>query len=238
MNSRWQIDLYNDLQNAVDMQDVLDASLKVVKPLGFEFCTFKTKFAMPLANRRSYALGTYEDNVHQKNASGGYDEAPITTHCSKTNIPAIWTGKNEGAIFEKDPELVEEYFSWGHKGGWAQSVFEGGGQFSMFLVDSPEIMTQSYLENDVNFNLEWITIAVHSVINRIRNLTQSKVQLSEREKEVLRWSGDGKTGWEISQILNLSQSTINFHIRNAMFKLNAPNKTSAVVKSVYLNLLH
>ncbi|WP_027705777.1 autoinducer binding domain-containing protein [Zymobacter palmae] len=154
MNSQWQIDLFNDLQSATDMQDVLDASLKIVKPLGFEFCTFKTKFAMPLVNRKTYVLGTNEDKVNQKNSSGGYDKAPVTMHCSKTNIPAIWTGKNEGAIFEKDPELVEEYFSWGHKGGWAQSVNEGSGQFSMFIVDGPEIMAQSYLENHVNFNLE------------------------------------------------------------------------------------
>ena len=238
MNSQWQTDLFNDLQNAVDMQDVLDASLKVVKPLGFEYCTFKTKFALPLANRKTYVLGTYEDKVHQKNTSGGYDDAPVTTHCSKTNIPAIWTGRSEGAIFEKDPEMLEEYFSWGHKGGWAQSVAEGGGQFSMFLVDSSEIMTQSYLEHDVNFNLEWITTAVHSVISKIRNRAKNSTQLSEREKEVLRWFGDGKTSEQIGIILNLSHSTINFHFRNAMRKLGTHNKTSTVVKAIYLNLLH
>ena len=238
MNSQWQIDLFDGFQKAIDIQDILDVSLKIVKPLGFEFCTIKTKFALPLANRKTYVLGTNEDKVNQKNSSGGYDKAPVTTHCSKTNTPAIWTGKNEGAIFEKDPELVEEYFSWGHKGGWAQSVNEGGGQFSMFIVDSTEIMTQSYLENDVNFNLEWITIAVHSAISKMRQKNKSNIQLSEREKEVLRWSGDGKTADEIAQILNLSHSTINFHLRKAMFKLNAPNKTSAIVKAIYLNLLH
>lgn len=237
MTGQWQVDLFNDLQNAIDMQDVLDASLRAVKPLGFEFCTFKTKFALPLANRRTYVLGTYEDKVHQKNNAGGYDDAPVTTHCSKTNTPAIWTGKSEGAIFDKDPEMLEEYFSWGHKGGWAQSVAEGGGQFSMFFVDSPEIMPQSYLENDINFNLEWITTAVHSMISKIRNESKINITLSEREKEILRWSGDGKTAWEISQIIKLSQSTINFHIRSAMVKLNAPNKTAAVVKAIYLNLL-
>ena len=64
------------------------------------------------------------------------------------------------------------------------------------------------------------------------------VQLSEREKEVLRWSGDEKTADEIAQVLNLSHSTINFHLRKAMFKLNAPNKNSAIVKAIYLNLLY
>lgn len=238
MNSQWQIDLFNGLNTAVDMQDVLDASLKAVKPLGFTFCTFKTRFAFPLAHRRSYALGSSEDKAHQKNASGGYDEAPITTHCSKTTVPAIWTGRHEGAIFEKDPALLEEFFGWGHKGGWAQSVVEGGGQFSMFLVDSTEIMSESYLEHDVSFHLQWITTAVHSVMSNLRAKSHNHIHLSEREKEILRWTGDGKTAWDISQILSLSQSTINFHLRNAMHKLGAKNKTNALVKAIYLQLLN
>ncbi|BBG30029.1 DNA-binding HTH domain-containing proteins [Zymobacter palmae] len=50
--------------------------------------------------------------------------------------------------------------------------------------------------------------------------------------------GDGKTAFEAGKILHLSQSTINFHLRNAMLKLDAPNKTSAIVKAIYLNLIH
>ena len=61
--------------------------------------------------------------------------------------------------------------------------------------------------------------------------------LSVREKEVLRWAGDGKTSDQISQILNLSVSTVNFHLRNAMLKLDAPNKTAAVVRAIFLGLL-
>ncbi|WP_414501764.1 LuxR C-terminal-related transcriptional regulator [Zymobacter sp. IVIA_5232.4 C2] len=234
--NNWQIDLFSALHEKNSMQDVVDVALKAVQPLGFTFCTWKTRLAFPLVHRRSCVLGSSEDKVHQKNAAGGYDEAPITTHCSKTTVPAIWTGRHEGAIFEKDPALLEEFFGWGHKGGWAQSVMEGAGQFSMFLVDSAEIMPQSYLEHEVGFHLEWITTAVHSAMSQLRQ--QHDVQLSLREKEILRWSGDGKTLDQIAQILNISASTVNFHMRNAMLKLDAPNKTAAVVRAIFLGLLH
>lgn len=231
----WQEDLFVALHSKTNMQDIIDIGLNAVKPLGFNFCSWKTRLALPIAQRRSCVMATSEDNVHQKNASGGYDEAPITTHCSQTTVPAIWTGRHEGKFFEQDPALLEEFFGWGHKGGWAQSVMEGGGRFSMFFVDSDQIMSQSYLEHEVNFHLEWITTAMHSAINRAR--AKSDIMLSEREKEVLRWAGDGKTSDQTGLILGLSVSTVNFHLRNTMRKLNAPNKTAAVVRAILLGLL-
>ena len=233
--NNWQIDLFTALHEKTSMQDIVDVSLEAVKPLGFNFCTWRTQLALPLANKKACILGSSEDAVHQKNASGGYDDAPIPRHCSRTTMPAIWTGEHEGRLFDQDPELFEEFFGWGHKGGWAQSVMEGGGQFSMFYVDSDQVISQSYLENEVNFHLEWITTAVHSAMSRIRK--SNPISLSIREKEVLRWAGDGKTSDQISQILNLSVSTVNFHLRNAMLKLDAPNKTAAVVRAIFLGLL-
>jgi len=73
-------------------------------------------------------------------------------------------------------------------------------------------------------------------MNKVR--TKSNIKLSLREKEVLRWTGDGKTADQIAQILSLSHSTVNFHIRNAMMKLDTPNKTAAVVRAIFLGLLH
>ncbi|GAB3353599.1 helix-turn-helix domain-containing protein [Lysobacter tyrosinilyticus] len=61
--------------------------------------------------------------------------------------------------------------------------------------------------------------------------------LSAREVEVLRWTAEGKTASEISQIVNISERTVNFHINNAMMKLDAANKTAAVVRAVVLGLL-
>jgi DNA-binding CsgD family transcriptional regulator len=55
--------------------------------------------------------------------------------------------------------------------------------------------------------------------------------LTLRETDVLRWIAAGKTNWEISQILRLSERTIKFHLNNAFGKLNAVNRAQAVVKA-------
>ncbi|MBI5491921.1 MAG: autoinducer binding domain-containing protein [Deltaproteobacteria bacterium] len=53
-------------------------------------------------------------------------------------------------------------------------------------------------------------------------------ELSRRELEVLKWMGEGKTHWEISLKLNISHSTVKFHARNIIKKLNAVNKAHAI----------
>jgi DNA-binding CsgD family transcriptional regulator len=61
-------------------------------------------------------------------------------------------------------------------------------------------------------------------------------RLSPRETECLEWTAQGKTTWEIAQILCLSDSTVNYYIRNAMKKLAVHTKAHAVSKAVVLGM--
>lgn len=51
-----------------------------------------------------------------------------------------------------------------------------------------------------------------------------EMNFSKREKEILKWTAEGKTSAEIAMILSISENTVNFHQKN-MQKINAPNKT-------------
>lgn len=62
-------------------------------------------------------------------------------------------------------------------------------------------------------------------------------ELSDRERQVLRWTAAGKTSSETGAILGISARTVNYHMTGILLKLNAVNKTQAVVKAVTLDLL-
>jgi DNA-binding CsgD family transcriptional regulator len=66
---------------------------------------------------------------------------------------------------------------------------------------------------------------------------EAEAAITVREKEVLTWTADGKSVHEISRILQVKESTVNFHVRNAMAKLDASNRTHAAVKAALLGLL-
>lgn len=61
--------------------------------------------------------------------------------------------------------------------------------------------------------------------------------LSDRERECLQWAAKGKTSWEISQILSVTESTVIYHLRNATRKLNAANRIHAVTKALQASLI-
>lgn len=59
----------------------------------------------------------------------------------------------------------------------------------------------------------------------------SRPQLSKRELECLTWTARGKSAWAISVILDISEHTVNFHLKNAMRKLGTSNRVHAVVNA-------
>ncbi|TYL70087.1 helix-turn-helix domain-containing protein [Bradyrhizobium cytisi] len=64
-----------------------------------------------------------------------------------------------------------------------------------------------------------------------------EVVLSPREKQCLQWVEEGKSSWEIGVILKITENTVNFHLKNAMRKLEVTTRIQAAIKARRLKLL-
>jgi DNA-binding CsgD family transcriptional regulator len=78
------------------------------------------------------------------------------------------------------------------------------------------------------------TSLAHAILGE--GMGQPVTRLSPRETECLEWTAQGKTTWELAQILCLSDSTVNYYIRNAMKKLAVHPKAHAVSKAAVLGM--
>jgi LuxR family transcriptional regulator, quorum-sensing system regulator BjaR1 len=71
---------------------------------------------------------------------------------------------------------------------------------------------------------------------RVRQLVAAtpagKPPLTNREREVLAWSAQGKSAWEIGEILGVAKRTVDEHAQSAMRKLGAVNRTQAVAIAI------
>lgn len=63
------------------------------------------------------------------------------------------------------------------------------------------------------------------------------VTLSSRERDCLTWAARGKSSWDIGAILEISENTVNFHIKNAMKKLRTTSRTVAAIKAMQLGII-
>ncbi len=106
---------------------------------------------------------------------------------------------------------------------------------SMFCFASPSVKQEKRTEAILHL----LTPHLHLTLSHIFNNTrpETRAVLSEREKEVINWLKRGKSSWDISVILGISERTVNYHVYNIMEKLNVTNRPQAVAVAIHLGLV-
>ncbi len=64
-----------------------------------------------------------------------------------------------------------------------------------------------------------------------------KCILTFREKQILKYVATGENTSDIAKILNISENTVLYHLKNINKKLEANNRTHAVIKAISLDLI-
>lgn len=82
------------------------------------------------------------------------------------------------------------------------------------------------------FHAHLVTGRTHSAMSGRR-----KSELTTRERETLTWAAAGKSYWETSVILGISERTVRFFMSNARRKLNVATNTQAVAEAVWRGLI-
>jgi DNA-binding CsgD family transcriptional regulator len=79
---------------------------------------------------------------------------------------------------------------------------------------------------------------LHSHVLRINgNDANGQILVSARELDCLKWTAAGKTAWEASVILGISERTVRFHLNAAREKLDCTTTTQAVAKAITQHLI-
>jgi DNA-binding CsgD family transcriptional regulator len=78
----------------------------------------------------------------------------------------------------------------------------------------------------------------HSHVLRINGFNaETELLVSARELDCLKWTTAGKTAWEASVILGISERTVRFHLNAAREKLKCATTAQAVAKAVGYQLI-
>jgi DNA-binding CsgD family transcriptional regulator len=91
--------------------------------------------------------------------------------------------------------------------------------------DSPiklELSVISQIDSD-----EILLRLIEGDSNNDQLVLRNKLQLTQREAEVLLWIARGKSNRDVAEILTLSPRTVNKHLEQIFNKLGVENRTSA-----------
>jgi DNA-binding CsgD family transcriptional regulator len=233
----WREDSLDTLLSIESETDLFNRIIKLAMTMGFEFCAYGIRMPVPISRPAVAMFSNYSCEWRDCYNQRGYIQVdPTVKHALKSTLPVIWSYD----LFETAPELWEEARTHGLQVGWAQASRDANGAIGLLtLARSAGQLTPSELQAN-QLKMSWLTQLAHAGMGRLllpKLVPETQVIMTAREREVLRWTAEGKTAYEISRILSVSERTINFHINNVVSKLGASNKTQAAVKAAALGML-
>jgi DNA-binding CsgD family transcriptional regulator len=164
---------------------------------------------------------------------------PVMQHCKRHSMPIIWDQETYAAQGLGDK--WEEQARFGYRHGIAMALHMPEGRHFFLGVDRdqpvpPDAAEITRLVADLQL------FAVHAQDAALRILTPVMTSpgapsLTPRELETLRWTMEGKTAWEVGNLLGISERTAALHVNNATHKLDCVNKHQAVLKALRLGLI-
>jgi len=92
--------------------------------------------------------------------------------------------------------------------------------------------------SDAALNHSWSAKMTTNACNALHPLEDAApIRLTPRERQVLLWCAYGKSSWEIGQILECKESTVNFHVSNILRKFDVSTRVAAVIKAIRYGML-
>lgn len=173
-----------------------------------------------------------------------YAVDPVVAHCASRSVPLVWDDIQLSTTLNK--EKVDSFMNESRDFG-----LKSGATVHIHGVTCGDISALSFTSSeDVSKGLSRVLRAlpffqtlvpyIHEAISRIERLDDAGPfirELSNREKECLLWTAEGKTSWETANILGVSERTVVFHLQNAAKKLKSTNRIQAVARATSLRLI-
>lgn len=225
-------------KRATDIDDLARSFGKIVRNMGFDqfTCVSHVDFSDPPDN----AVGIVEfPQAWVDRYTGEHYERHdrVLAVASGTDLPFTWDQDNvRKGLTAKQRLVFDEAAEVDIRHGFTVPVHARGAlPASVNMVGpSPGIDPKS------GNALHLMGVYLHDAALRILAGKQGdsrkcRPHLTARECECLKWAAVGKTDWEISRILTISERTAHFHIENAKSKFGVPTRIQAVVRAFMEN---
>ena len=152
---------------------------------------------------------------------------PVLQSLLSTFKTQVWEQTYKKTSSSQQCEFIEEARAYGLMHGITTGLLEGSRRFASFFSFAGGDLgdTQRY-----KGLVEYLVPYLHRVLiaNTHTPLSNRVKGLSPRETTVLLWMRQGKTNWEISRILGVSERTVRFHVEGIFAKLDVSSRTQAV----------
>jgi LuxR family quorum sensing-dependent transcriptional regulator len=219
-------DLIDDFDRTRTPEEVVEQLASVLSVFGYSTILITGVPEPPQRVEPYFLMNGWPRGWSGQHANASYyADDPAAAWCRRTINPLEWSQAGSGP---PRPAVLEDL---GMKKGFLVPVIRASGSTSCVTMagERPEF------ESRARRAVYMLSLYAHARAVSLLDCTDGTRphrELTLREREVLQWIAAGKSSWDVSVILGISERTVNWLISRATRKLNAVNRTHAVVNAI------
>jgi LuxR family quorum-sensing transcriptional regulator LasR len=212
---------------------------EITKLLRFDYCHYLGSFSVDQQKVTLRILSTFPEAWNEKYAACNYSRLdPIVQHAQTNITPLAWGNLRD--LPAEQQEFIDDARSFDIGNGVSFPIHSRNGGIGILSfantvqrVDTDQLIARSLAEGNL------VATFVHDAIRRIVNKERQALQapLTRREVECLYWIAKGKSNWEISRILNISEHGVVYYVRKILFKFGVHSRHQAVARATAYGFL-
>jgi LuxR family quorum sensing-dependent transcriptional regulator len=156
---------------------------------------------------------------------------PVVAHCFRSNSPFEWVDAPYDVVTNpRAKEVMDRATDFRMNKGFCVPIHTSEG-FQAVVTMAGDVVD---IEGQAKRALHLMALYSHGKAVELcgqRKFPKPKL-LTKREREILQWTAVGKTAWEVSQILHISEETVVSHVKAAAAKFDTPNRVATVVAAL------
>jgi DNA-binding CsgD family transcriptional regulator len=227
-------DFISDSSKAASEGALLDLYLSAIEREGYQNAVFaKTRGKrlagipwnrFPAGYRKSY-LDNQWDAVD-----------PVVQYIARATRPFLWSDVfAKSNLSDRERRFIEDCKDLGVHSGLTVPMHGPGSDVDLISLSLRDQKTTDVKRLPL---VHAFTVQYRTRLSELQSdPTPTYQPLTAKEAECLNWCKEGKTNWEIGEILAISEKTVEFHLSNTIKKLGVSNRITAVVKSLQLGLI-
>ncbi|MBA3898044.1 MAG: LuxR family transcriptional regulator [Sphingomonadaceae bacterium] len=214
----------------------LSAALRAISSdMGFEYFALSHHVDMARAGNDAIRLHNYPDkwaDYYDSNALGVSDPVHRASHV--TNVGFVWSDMQALIALTPDDRRV---LALGSEQGIGDGFtvpanVPGESRGSCSFANVADVA----MDEDMLPLAQLVGMFAFECARRlwvVRPPDFSPPRLTDRQRDCLLWAGRGKSDWEISRILGISEDTVDRHLKNARERYGVPKRTMVVVRALF-----
>lgn len=225
----------NAIDECTSVDAVVEVLTKFIVRFGFETITIAQLINPARAGDNQLTISNWPiDFIKDRKSRNVFMHDPIVRQALKTKSPFTWDD-----IYRKSGrtgrDIIDEARQFTKTNGLLIPIhpYDGAPGCVSIGTDRLEVNTQQ---------INWIDVVSMQAYSRIVSFVgplpfEVHAELTPREIDVIHYGAVGKTNWEISQILGLSEHTIRDYFKTASKKLRTVSRTHTIAVALSSGLV-